>query len=640
MGITTMLRALRHKINRVPSKYLVITGLILFCASLYVVSFRERSIEYSYGGETCQRQFVFFPKLFQASASSDYTMTTEDVVTVLGVPLVSTSLCFTANTTPSNDAQPVAISFLGSWFARIAYKVTVPEVPKASFDVLKAPIPATKPLTIKLDKPDETFLYSIRTETGSIDCKSVDAHLSCDIPALKLEQGQTYDLSVMRRFKQQSPETLASISVKTLSPIAITASSITEGATVYDRPTGIVVQADKSLKTISFELVKLSGDAKTTVPVTTTIKDTAGTITFSAPLERSSEFLLTSKTFEATDGSTLTDPYNLRFKTSGGPTVSAVSVSATGVSANAQIVVTFDQPIQDSTDIASVARVVGVTGSVRKQSPTQLVFSLQNATQCATFSLVIDKGVKSASNDLLSQEAWKFDGRIICGSSSVIGYSVRGRPIVAYYFGSGATTVLMTGGMHGSEPSGTTTMQAFVTYLQTNAYKIPSDKRVVIVPNTNPDAIAVGSRNNANNVNIDRNFPTANWTSSIETANGTLAQGGGTSAGSEAETKALMAVTRQLRPRLEVSFHAQGRLVGANKAGDSVAIGDIYATTVGYKTMYYNAEEVMGGYAMTGEYEDWMGEELGTPAILIELPSASGNYLQAQLTALWKMISI
>ena len=100
-----------------------------------------------------------------------------------------------------------------------------------------------------------------------------------------------------------------------------------------------------------------------------------------------------------------------------------------------------------------------------------------------------------------------------------------------------------------------------------------------------------------------------------------------------------MALTSQLHPRLEVSYHAQGSLVGANKYADSTTIGDIYASTVGYTTMYYDAEEVMG-YPLTGEYEDWMGEQMTIPAILIELPSDYGNYLTSQLTAIKKMLSI
>ena len=155
----------------------------------------------------------------------------------------------------------------------------------------------------------------------------------------------------------------------------------------------------------------------------------------------------------------------------------------------------------------------------------------------------------------------------------------------------------------------------------------------MVVPAVNPDGIAAGTRNNAHNVNLARNFPSANWKADIETASGVLPGGGGVSPGSEPEAAALIALTRTLRPRLEVSFHAQGSLVGANKYADSVPIGEGYAKMVGYKTMFYNAEAVMG-YSITGEYEEWMGEEMNIPALLIELPTLSGNYFSAQRSAL------
>lgn len=183
-------------------------------------------------------------------------------------------------------------------------------------------------------------------------------------------------------------------------------------------------------------------------------------------------------------------------------------------------------------------------------------------------------------------------------------------------------------------------MQAWVTYLQTHAAEvIPAGKQVVVVPNTNPDGIVANTRYNANDVNIGRNFATANWKADIETSSGVLVNGGGTSATSEPESKALAALTQQLQPRLEVSFHSQGRLVGANKFGDSVSVGTTYAKLVGYSTMFYDAEAVMG-YPMTGEYEDWMGESMGTAAILIELPSSSGNFLTSQQAALIRMLSV
>ena len=338
------------------------------------------------------------------------------------------------------------------------------------------------------------------------------------------------------------------------------------------------------------------------------------------------------------NGSSLAGPVNLSFQTSGGPKVTSVSAGSNSISRTATIIVTLDQPIDASVNPATYAHAIGVTTTVRRQSDTQLAFTIQGG-DCAAFSLVVDKGVKGGLNGEPSKDAWKFRSRTICGYSWIIGQSVQGRPIVAYSFGSGATTVLFTGGMHGSEPSGYATMLALAQYLRAYGNIVPADKRIVIVPNTNPDAIAANSRNNSQNVNIDRNFPTADWEASIVTASGTLPTGGGVTAGSEPETVALMTLTRQLQPRLEVSFHAQGALVGANKFADSTAIGDMYASTVGYATMYYDAEAVMG-YPMTGEYEDWMGESMGIPAILVELPTTSGNYLTSQFTALKKLLAI
>lgn len=108
---------------------------------------------------------------------------------------------------------------------------------------------------------------------------------------------------------------------------------------------------------------------------------------------------------------------------------------------------------------------------------------------------------------------------------------------------------------------------------------------------------------------------------------------------SEPETKALANLTTSLRPRLSVSFHAQGSLVGANQYGDSVSIGNTYATSFGYSSMIGIAEETMG-YSITGEYEEWAGEQYSTPAILIELPTAYGSYFWYHVNILWKMVSI
>jgi protein MpaA len=521
---------------------------------------------------------------------------------------------------------------------RKTYTIQVPQAPTAhTSDLIGSTISTARPLTVKLSAADSLHTYKLAIADKTTQCTQQSAALSCDVAKLDLSQGVDYTAALYRSFKSKN-EKLAEGKVTTLQPLKLTNGSLTNNQTVYDKPKEFSFSFDRPVTSVQVSLVKVIGETSEKIKTTPHKEGAVVKIQFD-DLAREATYKLDLTEVIADNGSSLEDPVTYAFTTSGGPKVTSVSTGNTLVDRAASIVVKFDQPLDASVDLAKVARIEGVSGSVRRQSDTELVYAIQGG-DCTPFSLVLDKGVKSGSNGEVSKDAWKFDARTICGTSWSIGSSVKGRAIVAYSFGSGASTVLFTGGMHGSEPSGYATMMAWVQYLQANAAStIPAGKRVVIVPNTNPDGIAVGSRNNSQNVNIDRNFPTANWSASIETTSGTLSTGGGTSAGSEPETAALMALTRQLRPRLEVSFHAQGRLVGANKFADSVAIGNIYSGTVGYQTMYDNAEAVMG-YPMTGEYEDWMGESMNIPAILIELPTSSGNYLNSQLVALKKMLAV
>ena len=182
-------------------------------------------------------------------------------------------------------------------------------------------------------------------------------------------------------------------------------------------------------------------------------------------------------------------------------------------------------------------------------------------------------------------------------------------------------------------------MQDWVSSLDSNAYKIPAGRQVVVVPTLNPDGLATSTRYNAHNVNLDTNFATANWTSDIHNLSGIVVGGGGPTPMSEPETQAIASLTIRLQPRLEVSFHTQGSLVGANQRGDSTAIGNLYAASVGYTSMIGHAEQTMG-YAITGEYEEWAGEQYGIPAILIELPTMTGRYFGSNQSTLWKMVNI
>ena len=87
----------------------------------------------------------------------------------------------------------------------------------------------------------------------------------------------------------------------------------------------------------------------------------------------------------------------------------------------------------------------------------------------------------------------------------VIGYSVRGHPIVAYERGDrSAPATLVIGVIHGTEPAGLGVIS------QLRRLPLPARVHLWLVPTVNPDGLAAGTRQNAHGVDLNRNFP-SNW---------------------------------------------------------------------------------------------------------------------------------
>lgn len=635
-------RQIRQKIATIYHKlplpaWITIAAVLVLGVSYGLIFGISKQVQFSYAGDSCVQQLTLFPSA-QKGNSDAFDVTVKDVKSIGSFQYAATKVCVTPKQAPQSGDYKATVGMFGGSFLAKPFNISVDAPPVArKADIIDKTISTALPLNIALTSPDTIHSYKLSVEDKAAQCKNEKTQLVCDVAELSLKPDTEYTVSLLRSFNNSKATKVVEGKVETLLPIALQSSSIAEAKVVYDTPKEYSFTFDKTVEKADAVLEQKTGETRQKLDTTVRYEGQTVFVATKADLARKAEFTLTLKQVVADSGNSLDAPLAVNFSTSGGPKVAKVSVGGTDVPQAAKITVTLDQPIKEGVDIAKFATVTGLTGSVSQKSPTELIYSIQGGL-CQAFSLVLNKGVESGSNAEVSED-WKFDSRTVCGTTSVIGYSSKGRAITAYFFGNGTKTILFTGGIHGTERSSATTMQAWADYLMSNAYKIPADKRVVVVPNTNPDGIAAGSRNSATNVNLGRNFPTANWKADIETTSGVLKNGGGTSAGSEPEAKALINLTRQLRPRLEVSFHSQGRLVGANKFADSVSIGNTYASTVGYQTMFDNAEAVMG-YPMTGEYEDWMGESMGIPAILIELPSHSGNYLSGQLNALLKMLSV
>src|SRR5688500_16351239 len=95
-------------------------------------------------------------------------------------------------------------------------------------------------------------------------------------------------------------------------------------------------------------------------------------------------------------------------------------------------------------------------------------------------------------------------------------HSVLGRPIEMYSFGSveGGRPVLVMGAIHGNEPTSADVSRGLLEELLADpraATDGVGGVPVAIIPVANPDALAAGTRYNANKIDVNRNFPSRNF---------------------------------------------------------------------------------------------------------------------------------
>lgn len=611
--------------------FAILAGALVVFIISYLVLFRPQPLQYSYDANDCTGRLTLLPELSKAT-QNDFKLEARDRVTLAGVDLVARQMCVVAVNAPQEKSQSVAsISPFGLPIFKTTYKIETPAYPAVSSE-LEQPVPLSKPLKITLTKPDSVFTYALVAKDKQTVCTPKQATLRCNVAELALGQGETHEIVLQRSFKRQKIDTPLSDTITTLAPVEIKDSSIKNDAVVHEKPQEITLMTNKRLESATAVLEK-QGDTVQEVKSTVSVDGDGIKIITADELERDAQFKLTV-TASAKDGSSLAQPYVTTFKTSGGPKVTSVSIGSSGYVPGVPIIIRFDQPLHPDTQPSKFVGLEGITGSMSVQG-SEIVITPQTVGRCASFSLSVKKGVTS-KYDVVSTTDWNMASRAQCYTIGSIGTSVNGRPITAYYFGSGNRSILYTGAIHGNELSSKYIMDSWINELDARAGEIPADVTLVVVPVANPDGTAVGQRANVRGVNLNRNFPTHNWESDIVTGGSSERQKGegGSSAGSEPETQALMRITQQLNPSLVVTYHSRGSLVNSNDAGNSIAKAQQYANLAGYSFISNAATTSTFGFTMTGTFEDWLLER-GTAAFLIELNTNSGNHFTQNRTALW-----
>lgn len=203
-------------------------------------------------------------------------------------------------------------------------------------------------------------------------------------------------------------------------------------------------------------------------------------------------------------------------------------------------------------------------------------------------------------------------------AQEVIGKSVGGRDIIAYHFGTGEKELLIVGGIHGIYSSNTAKVaEEAIAWLTANPTVIPQNVSVTVVPAVNPDGLTKsGSRFNANNVDLNRNFD-CDWKSESMWQNKKVS--GGSAAFSEPESKAIQTFIETYKPAAAVVyFSSEGEVYPSGCGGavlpESVALANTYSQASTYPS---NTED-FSHYKINGDMVNWFAKQ-GIPAISVLL---------------------
>ena len=192
-----------------------------------------------------------------------------------------------------------------------------------------------------------------------------------------------------------------------------------------------------------------------------------------------------------------------------------------------------------------------------------------------------------------------------------IGRTVTGRPIPVFAFDPPSYArerepALLFGAIHGDEPLGV----ACLGNLAVELSERPPGRTTYVIPALNIDGLAAGTKNNAHDVDLNRNFAASNWTA--EHGAGYFP---GAEPESEPETRALVQLLADSGARRVVAIHSPYRTVNWDGAGRALA--EAMAERNGY-----GASESIG-YPTPGSLGAKYGVDLGLEVVTLEIPFLS-----------------
>lgn len=161
-----------------------------------------------------------------------------------------------------------------------------------------------------------------------------------------------------------------------------------------------------------------------------------------------------------------------------------------------------------------------------------------------------------------------------------------------------ANQVLVIGVVHGDEPQGDYLISKYISEYEKDG--------VLFIPCLNPDGMVLGTRTNANGVDLNRNFPTENWELGEKDK-----YFGGESPASEVETKFLVDVIERYQPSAIVTLHTPYKIVNYDGPAEELAM--MISGVIDYPV------EASIGYPTPGSFGTYAGVERQIPTITLEM---------------------
>jgi protein MpaA len=187
-----------------------------------------------------------------------------------------------------------------------------------------------------------------------------------------------------------------------------------------------------------------------------------------------------------------------------------------------------------------------------------------------------------------------------------LGHSVDGRRIYAVKVGDldNEQSVLVVGDIHGNEPAGIPIANAVASAPPLR------ESLIIVIKDLNPDGVAANTRQNADGVDLNRNFP---WRWRPLGSRGDI-QYSGPRPLSEPEARIAHSLILRARPQVTIWFHQPLALV--DKSGGSISVERRFAELSGLPLRRLTR--------YPGSAAGWQNHRLpGTTAFVVELPGGA-----------------